>query len=334
MTRTKLKFAITDYGFASLDSERSVIESAGGELMTFQCRSEAEVIDADAILVQWAPITGSVINQLSRCKVIVRYGIGVDNVDLDAARQRGITVCNVPDYCIDEVADHTLALALALIRQIPATSGALRTGLWKPVPPLSMPATRQMTFAAVGYGRTARAVLDRARSFKFNLATCDPYLSSNSNIPDDVNFLDFDAVLRAADVISLHVPLNGDTVHMIDSSALSKMKSGAFLINTARGGLIDTVALADALRTGRIGGAGLDVFEIELLPPDHPLLACENVILTPHIAWYSRLSVETLQRMAAEEAGPRPGWRRGAQQSHLVTSSFWYSKGQVRLRSA
>jgi D-3-phosphoglycerate dehydrogenase len=306
MTRSKLKVAVTDYGFASLDSERSVIESAGGELMTFQCRSEAEVVeaawDADAILVQWAPITASVINQLSRCKVIVRYGIGVDNVDLDAARQRGITVCNVPDYCIDEVADHTLALALALIRQIPATSGALRHGLWKPVPPLSMPAPKQLTFATVGYGRTARAVLDRARSFKFNLATYDPYLSGHSNIPKDVDVTDLETVLTTADVISLHVPLTGETAHMIDASALSKMRSGAFLINTARGGLVDTVALARVLQAGQIGGAGLDVFEVEPLPPDHPLLACENVILTPHIAWYSRLSVETLQRMAAEEA--------------------------------
>lgn len=306
MTRSKLKVVITDYGFASLDSERSVIESAGGELMTFQCRSEAEVVeaasDADAILVQWAPITASVINRLLRCKVIVRYGIGVDNVDLNAARQRGITVCNVPDYCIDEVADHTLALALALIRQIPATSGALRNGVWNPVPPLSMPATRQMTFATVGYGRTARAVLDRARSFKFNLVTYDPYLSGRSNIPEDVEVTDIETVLTTADVISLHVPLNRETAHMIDASALAKMKSGALLINTARGGLIDTVALAQALQAGRIGGAGLDVFEIEPLPSDHPLLACDNVILTPHIAWYSRLSVETLQRMAAEEA--------------------------------
>jgi D-3-phosphoglycerate dehydrogenase len=305
MTRHKPKVAITDYGFPALDSERALIESAGGELMTFQCRTEAEVIeaarDADAILVQWAPITASVISKLSRCKVIVRYGIGVDNIDLDAARQCGIAVCNVPDYCIDEVADHTLALALALVRQLPEANRALLKGIWNSVPPLSMPAPSHMIFATVGYGRTAKAVLDRARSFKFNLASCDPYLSSGSNIAKDIRVLSFDGVLEVADVISLHVPLNGETSQMIDSSALSKMKRGAFLINTARGGLIDTAALARALQAGRLGGAGLDVFETEPLQADHPLLACENVVLTPHIAWYSQLSIETLQRMAAEE---------------------------------
>ncbi len=306
MTQHKPKIAVTDHGFPGLDNERAVIESAGGKLMSFQCRTEAEVIeaafDADAILVQWAPITASVISKLSRCKAIVRYGIGVDNVDLDAARQRGIAVCNVPDYCIDEVADHTLALALALIRQLPAANGELRRGSWKSVPPLSMPAPCQMIFAAVGYGRTAKAVLDRARSFKFNLAACDPYISIDGEIAKDVRILGFDDVLKTADVISLHVPLNDETTHMIDSSALSKMKSGAFLINTARGGLIDTVALASVLQESKLGGAGLDVFETEPLEPDHPLRACENVILTPHIAWYSRRSIETLQRMAAEEA--------------------------------
>jgi D-3-phosphoglycerate dehydrogenase / 2-oxoglutarate reductase len=305
-TQHKPKVAITDHRFSSVDSERDVIEGAGGELMIFQCKTEAEVIeaarDADAMLVQWAPITASVISNLSRCKVIVRYGIGVDNVDLDAARQRGITVCNVPDYCIDEVADHTLALALALVRQLPATDAELRKGLWKSTPPLSMPAPNQMTFATVGLGRTAKAVLDRARNFKFRLAACDPYRPDAGDVAKDVLILAFDRLLETADVVSLHVPLNSETSHMIEGSALSRMKRGAFLINTARGGLIDTVALARALKAGSLAGAGLDVFEVEPLPADHPLLACENVLLTPHIAWYSQLSVRTLQRMAAEEA--------------------------------
>jgi D-3-phosphoglycerate dehydrogenase len=301
----KPQIVVTDFGFRDLDQERAVVEGAGGQLASFQCKSETDVIeaarDADGLLVQYAPITPTVISKLNRCKVIVRYGIGVDNVDLRAAQQRGISVCNVPDYCIDEVADHALAMTMALIRQLPETSQRLREGLWSSVPPRTMAATSQLLFATLGFGRTARAVLDRARAFKFTLATCDPYLSSAADIAEDVSVLSFEAVIRQADVVSLHLPLNTATSHLIDVPALAKMKPTAFLINTARGGLVDTLALADALRSGTLAGAGLDVFETEPLEANHPLLKCSNIILTPHIAWYSQHSVEKLQRMAAEE---------------------------------
>jgi D-3-phosphoglycerate dehydrogenase len=301
-----LRFVITDYGFPNVTIEQQIIESAGGELRKFQCKTEQDVIDAaknsDAILVQFAPITSSVIDHLSRCKVIVRYGVGTDNVALDAARSRGIIVCNVPHYCIDEVADHTFALAMALTRQIPAIDREVRGGFWSSTPRRSMSASRQMTFITIGFGRIARAVLERAQACKFNIATCDPYLPANAELPMGINNLSMEQALATADILSLHAPLTAATHHMINANTLPALKPTSVLINTARGGLVDTVALADALNQGQLGGAGLDVFEQEPLPQTHPLLKCPNVLLTSHVAWYSEISGKELQRMAAEEA--------------------------------
>jgi D-3-phosphoglycerate dehydrogenase len=239
---------------------------------------------------------------LSRCKVIVRYGVGTDNVDLDAARARGIIVCNVPHYCIDEVADHTFALAMALTRQIPIIDREVREGFWSSSPRRSMPASRQMTFVTIGFGRIARAVLERAQACKFNIATCDPYLPANAELPMGIKRLSMEQALSTADILCLHAPLTAATHHMINANTLSALKPTSVLINTARGGLVDTIALADALSKGRLGGAGLDVFEQEPLPQNHPLLRCPNVLLTSHVAWYSENSGRELQRMAAEEA--------------------------------
>lgn len=301
-----LRVVITDYGFPNVAIEQQIIKSAGWEFCTFQCKTEQEVIDAgknsDAILVQFAPITSFVIDQLARCKVIVRYGVGTDNIDLEAARSRGIIVCNVPHYCIDEVADHGFALAMALTRQIPTIDREVRGGLWSSTPRRSMPASRQMTFITIGFGRIARALLERAQACKFNIATCDPYLPANAELPMGVRNLSMEQALDTADILSLHAPLTEATHHMINAETLSALKPTSLLINTARGGLVDTIALADALNKGRLAGAGLDVFEQEPLPETHPLLKCPNVLLTSHVAWYSEISGKELQRMAAEEA--------------------------------
>ncbi len=304
--REPLRVVITDYGFPDVAAEQSIIQSAGAELSTFQCRTEQEVMDAarnsDAILVQFAPITRSVIDQLTRCKVIVRYGVGTDNIDLQAARSRGIIVCNVPHYCIDEVADHSFALAMALSRQIPVIDREVRGGFFSSTPRRPMPASRQMTFVTIGFGRIARALLERAQACKFNVATCDPYLPANAELPMGVRNLSMEQALATADILSLHAPLTDATRHMINAETLSMLKPTSLLINTARGGLVDTIALADALNQGRLAGAGLDVFEQEPLPETHPLLKCPNVLLTSHVAWYSEISGKELQRMAAEEA--------------------------------
>lgn len=299
-----MKVVLTDHGFASIEQEKSLLAAAGCELVVLQSkdpeRLAAACTDADALLVQWAPINAALIAALRHCKVIVRYGIGVDNVDLKAAGARGIPVCNVPDYCIAEVADHALALALSLARQIPQTDAVVRSGTWKIIPPSPFPSFRSTTFATAGFGRIARAVLERARSFGFRLAAYDPFVPANAFAEAGVQRLELDALWRESGILSLHLPLTSETRHMVGEASLSRMRGDAIVINTARGGLIDTRALARALVEKRIAGAGLDVFETEPLEADHPLRQAPNVLLTSHTAWYSAGSVPELQRKSAE----------------------------------
>jgi D-3-phosphoglycerate dehydrogenase len=297
---------ITDHSFRTVSVERELIEAAGGRLVVAHCVTEDEVIaacrEADALLVQWAPITERVLEGLTRCKVVIRYGIGVDNVDLAAAQRAGIAVVNVPDYCVDEVADHTLALAIGLGRQVLSTFDRLKAGSWKITPPGPMPAFRDMTFIVAGLGRIGRAVLGRARAFGFKLAAFDPIAADEVFREAGARRLSMDSAFAEADILSIHVPLNPSTRHLVSMDRLKSMKRTAILINTSRGGLVDTRSLAAALAEGLIGGAGLDVFEEEPLQPDHPLLQSPNVLLTSHIAWFSDASVSRLQRLAAEEA--------------------------------
>lgn len=299
-----MKVVLTDHGFASIEQEKSLLAAAGCELVVLQSKDPEKLAlacaDADALLVQWAPINAAVIAALRHCKVIVRYGIGVDNVDLKAAGARGIPVCNVPDYCIAEVADHALALALSLARQIPQTDAAVRSGTWKIIPPSPFPSFRSTTFATAGFGRIARAVLERARGFGFRLAAYDPFVPANAFAEAGVRRLELDALWRESGIVSLHLPLTPETRHMVGEASLSRMRNDAIVINTARGGLIDTRALARALVDKRIAGAGLDVFEMEPLEADHPLRQAPNVLLTSHTAWYSAGSVPELQRKSAE----------------------------------
>ena len=302
-----MKVFITDYGFSDIHQERHIINSARYDLLAGQCKSPEAVLaaaaDADALLVQWAPITAAVINGLNQCRVIVRYGIGVDNVDLAAAKARGIPVCNVPDYCIDEVADHAVALALALslARQLPMIDRRVRAGTWKITPDHPMPALSTMTFAAAGLGRIARAVLARAGAFGCRPAAYDPYVKPEVFAANGIMRLTLEEMFRQADVLSLHMPLTPETRHLINPASLAKMKPTAIIINTARGGLVDAVALAEALQAGVIAGAGLDVFDPEPLPMEHPLRRRNTAILTSHIGWFSDQSVPKLKRLAAEE---------------------------------
>lgn len=301
-----MKIFVTDYGFANTQPERAIAEMAGFELEAVQCRTSAEVIthcrEADALIVQWAPVDRTAIAALEKCRVIVRYGIGVDNLDLAAAAERGIPVCNVPDYCIEEVADHSLSLALALARQLPQTDAALRSGTWSITPPGEVPAFRDTVFATAGFGRIARAVLDRARPFGFQLAAYDPFVDPAIMEKAGVRPLDQDDLFRESGILSLHLPLTAKTKHFVSAERLREMKRSAVLVNTARGALIDTHALAEGLNEGVIAGAGLDVYETEPLSADHPLRQSRNALLTSHTAWFSNRSVPELQRRAAEEA--------------------------------
>lgn len=257
--------------------------------------------EAEALLVTWFDVTEEVIAQLRRCKVIIRIGVGYDNIDSEAARKRGIPVCNVPDYCKGEVADHALALALAMARALPFFDRCVREGVWKPALPYSIPAFETLSFGVLGYGRIGRSAIARARGFGFRLLACDPYLS-DADFPADVRRCSLEDLLANVDILSLHVPLTTETRHLLDASRLALMKPTALLVNTARGAVVDTEALVAALQQGRLAAAGIDVFEAEPLPSDHPLLSCPNVLTTPHYAWHSRESRVKLYVMAVEEA--------------------------------
>ena len=297
--------AVTDYVFASLEPEQRVLAPLGVELRPRQCQSEEEIIEltegADAVLNCYAKLTARVIEQLDRCKIIARYGIGVDNVDLVAATRAGILVTNVPDYCVDEVSDHALALMLSLARQIVLADGAVREGRWDVVAHAGIRRLRGRTLGLVGFGKIAIAVSSKAQSFGLRVLACDPYLGSEAMAHHGVQAVDFDRLLAEADAISIHVPLSPETRNLIGARELAQMKPTAFLINTSRGGIVDEQALATALKENRLGGAALDVLGVEPPPPDHPLRQAPNLILTPHLAFYSRESVIELQTKAAEE---------------------------------
>lgn len=301
----KFKVVITDHAFYNIEQEKELISAAGGNVELLQTKDPETIAekskDADAIMVQWAQINSDVINKLENCKLLVRYGIGTDNIDLKAAKAKGIPVCNVPDYCIDEVADHTMALVLSLTRQIPFIERKFRNGTFDLKPVTEMYASRELRFSVAGFGRIARAVIERARNFKFKLGAYDPFLSDEVFEKFNVKKLTSNEFFEESDIISLHIPLIPETKHFINEKTIELMKPNAILINTSRGPLVDTVYLAQALKSKKIAYAGIDVFETEPLPKDHPLLGCDNAVLTCHTAYYSESSMPMLQRFAAEE---------------------------------
>ena len=297
--------AITDYVFASLEPEQRVLASLGVELRPRQCKTEDEIIaltrDADGVLNCYAKMTAHVIENLNRCKIIARYGIGVDNVDLAAASKARILVTNVPDYCVDEVSDHALTLLLALARQIVGADRAVKAGAWDVVSHAGIRRLRGQTLGLLGFGKIAKALALKVQPLGMKVLVYDPYLEPAAIAPHGAEAVNFERLLAEADAISIHVPLSPETRNLIGQGELAHMKPTAFLINTSRGGIVDEQALAVALKEGRLGGAALDVLSAEPLPPDHPLRQAPNIILTPHLAFYSRESVVELQTKAAEE---------------------------------
>src|SRR5574341_1391208 len=297
--------AVTDYVFSSLEPEQRVLAPLGVELRPGQCKSEDEIIalaqGTDGVLNCYAKMTARVIEKLACCKIIARYGIGVDNVDLGAATRAGIVITNVPDYCVDEVSDHALALLLALARRIVPADGAVKAGAWDVVDHAGVRRLRGQTLGLVGFGKIAGAVAAKAQTFGLRVLACDPFVGPEAMARHGVQAVDFGTLLGEADAISIHVPLSAETRGLIGQRELARMKSTAFLINTSRGGIVDEQALAVALKENRLGGAALDVLAVEPPPPDHPLRQAPNIILTPHLAFYSRESVIELQTKAAEE---------------------------------
>lgn len=300
------RVVVTDHPFPSLDIERRVLEPLGVDLVLAPSAEEKTLADlahdATALLVCYAQITPIVVSAAAAggCKVFARYGIGVDNIDVNAATNAGIVVTNVPDYCLDEVADHAIALLLASARGVVAAGVGVREGGW--LPPLDELHIRRIQgrrLALVGVGRIGRKVLERALAFGLEVVGYDPYLQED--IPGLERAESLDAAIAEADFISLHAPLTPETTHLIGEQALGVLRRRPVIVNTSRGGLVDTEALVRALDVGLVGGAALDVTDPEPLPLEHPLRRHPRTVLTAHIAYYSEEAQDDLQRSAADE---------------------------------
>lgn len=296
---------VTDCTYAHLDYERAILEPLGCTVTGLQCHTEEDVIaqcaSAHALLNQYAPLTRRVLSQLPHCKMVVRYGVGYDSVDVEAASDYGIMVVNVPDYGMQEVADHTLALLLATVRKVPAIDADIRQGNWGDNPFHPIVGLYHKRVGLLGFGNIAREVAKRVQAFNMDVLAYDPFVQAEVFAQHGVQAATWQEVLREADVVCVHLPLNRETHHFINAERLQLMKPTAYLINTARGGIINGADVAAALQAGQIAGAGLDVFEQEPLPLDHPLRLAPNTVLTCHIAWYSEDSLVRLQQYAAQE---------------------------------
>jgi D-3-phosphoglycerate dehydrogenase / 2-oxoglutarate reductase len=303
----RYRVLITDYFYPTLDEERRVFAGTPIEIVdgNGRCTTPADVIalgaNADALITQFVPITAPILDRLPRCKVIVRYAIGLDTIDIAAATARRVMVANVPDYCIAEVSDHALALILALVRKVKVMDAEVQQGRWGYQRAAPVRRLADLTLGLIGFGHIAREVARKGRALGFGrLCAFDPYVHEGE--PESgVTLLPLESVLAQADVLSIHAPATAETRHLIGEAALGRMKRGAFLVNTSRGPLVEEAALARALRDGQIAGAALDVLEDEQRSEASALRGLENVILTPHMAWYSTGAVQELQRKVAEQ---------------------------------
>lgn len=302
-----MQVAITDYSFPSLELERQILEPLPCQVTSGQCKTKESLIplvrDADAVITQFAPITSDVIAAMRRARVIVRYGIGVDNIDLDAAREHNIPVCNVPDYCIDEVADHALAFILSATRQVLPNCRLVRQGKWGlAVEMAQMKTLADLTVGIVGLGRIGRAVASRLAPFRCRRIASDPALSADAIRQTGCESVDLAALLSQADVVTLHCPSTAQTRRLINRDSIAGMKPGAILVNLARGDLVETPALIAALRSGQLAAAALDVCDPEPIPANSPLLTMDNVVLASHLASVSEKAVRNLRQTAARLA--------------------------------
>jgi D-3-phosphoglycerate dehydrogenase len=300
----RLLVGVSDSVFPNLDPAREVLSRIGAELRLAK-EPTAEAIlevarDADALLATYAKITAEMIPQMKRCRIISRFGIGVDNVDIPAATKAGIVVTRVPDYCIDEVSDHTLALLLALARKIPSSNARTHAGHWEMQAVAPIHRLRGSTLGLVGFGRIPQLVAPKAKAFGLKVVAYDPYIPPDVFTRARVEKIEFDELVKVSDYISIHSPLVPETHHLFNADVFRRMKPTAYLVNTARGPIIDETALAQALDAKQLAGAGLDVLSQE--PPNgSPLFGRDNVILTPHTSFYSVESLVDLQVKAAEE---------------------------------
>ncbi|HEX4000143.1 MAG TPA: C-terminal binding protein [Pirellulales bacterium] len=311
--KTDKKVLLTDYAWANLDIERRILNEAGAELVAAEATDAATLaaaaVNADAIMTNWAKVSEPVIAAARRLRIISRLGIGLDNIDIEAATARGIVVTNVPDYCVIEVAEHALALLLALARKIGFYHQETKSGQYRlqAGPPLRR--IEGQTLGIVGIGRIGWKLAEKAAPLGLRVLATSR--RRPEQLPPGVEFCDLEELLRRSDYVSLHAPLTPHTRHLIDAARLPRMKRGAYLINTSRGGLIETAALTAALASGQLAGAALDVQDPEPPPLDAPPYNDPRVIISPHAAFVSVESLENLRTRAARQValflnGERP----------------------------
>lgn len=312
---SRFRVVITDHVFQDFDQERAILGAVDAALEVCQCRTVADLLDrvadADGLLNTYlAGIDARVFDAAPVLKAVVRYGIGVDTIDIAEAGRRGIAVANVPDYCIDEVADHALAHFLCLARKIALADRRVKGGEWSLAAIKPLPAIRTMRAGIIGFGRIGRAIAARLKPLGCDIVFTDPCIDA---VTDDCEPVSLDALFATCHAIFVQCPSTPETHHLIDAEACAAMANAPLIINCARGDIVDTEALVQALRSGRVSGAGLDLLEDheDVVESDHPLKTMDNVILTPHSAWFSDTAIPMLQRRAAETmaqvlAGERP----------------------------
>jgi D-3-phosphoglycerate dehydrogenase / 2-oxoglutarate reductase len=300
VTRTVL---VTDYAWPSLDIERAILADVDAELMAASTGEPDELTslarEADAIMTNWKRVPREALGAAEKCLVVARYGVGLDNIPVDYATELGILVANVPDFCLDEVSDHTMALLLACGRRVVDFVELTRNGQWSLEPGRSMVRLRGQTLGLVGYGNIARALVPKAQSFGLEILVYTPRLEPGRQPDGSEAVATLDELLSRSDYVSVHAPATPETQRLIDQHAFATMKPSAFLINTSRGALVDEVALAEALDDGQLAGAALDVLSTEPAPADHPLLHRPDVLVTPHASFYSTTAIAELQEKTA-----------------------------------
>ena len=298
------KVLLSDHEYGDFDLERTLFAGAGVELVAAQCKSEADVIAAAAdcvgILLQYAPISESVVAALPQLGIVSRIGAGFDTVDTAACARHGVWVANSPDYGVGEVATHALALALALIRNVVAYDRDIRDGQWHYLSSGRLNRAGEMTLGIVGLGRIGKRMAHVSRNVFKRVLACDPYLI-DGDFPAYVERAgDLASLFAVSDVVSVHTPLNDETRGMIDADILGRMRPGSYVVNTARGAIVNTDDLLAALDSGILGGVGLDVLPVEPIPAANPLLGHPKVVLTPHAAFFSVQAEIELRRKAAQ----------------------------------
>ena len=301
------KIVVIEPGYLNYSAEENILQDWDPQFVVVPANASLEeklrqVSNADAIMVREATVSRPMIEAMQQCRVIVRYGVGVDNIDSQAAKEKGIYVANVPDYGSEDVAEHALALLLAATRRIATRNRDVRDGQWGIGQREPMFRLAGKILGVVGFGRISRCFVQKASGFGFKrILVVDPLLTDEQASQAGVTRVNLDTLCREADFISLHAPLTPDTHHLIGEAELAKMKPSAVLVNTSRGGLIDEQALINALLQKRIFAAGLDVFESEPLSAKSPMQQMDNTLCPDHTAWFTEESVVELQSKAAHE---------------------------------